>query len=582
VAIALLVVLALCTLVASPALAQEESAWPTYPLDEHNIERGSGYYLSAVKIFLVWIVFLVWVKGCDWLSRDTLALKQNALLWHSVCVGPFILAFMLMLVIPVFFVGIVLMLAALMVPLGVYIYQRNALVESHDRILTPDHFRHMLSRKAQNVGVKIDAEKKAEHERGHDIQLEAQGGTNEENIANLYKCQQSPGFNTARDLVFDAFERRGEAVRLDFTADAVAVRYQVDGVWHETETRLREESDVMLAVFKALANLDARERRQRQSGNFGAVIAGKHYDCRIASTGTDTGERAIIYVDVPQASYESLAELGMSEKTSERLKAMLADTKGYVLFAAPPAGGLRTTFSKTLASTDRIMRDVVGVAEEAAEFPDVENIQVTRYNTTYGETLADVLSEVIRAYPNVLVVPDVSEAQAVQLLAEEAAGERLIISTVRAKDSAEALLRVLATKVPPAKFAKCVTGVIYQRLVRRLCDECKVAYTPKPELLKKLGIPAGKVRAFYREPQGEEALEVCEECQGIGYRGRTAVFELLEIKPEVRQLLAKAPKIDVLREAIQKSGHRTLQTEGILLVARGVTSLPELTRVLKQ
>ncbi|MCG8583907.1 MAG: Flp pilus assembly complex ATPase component TadA [Pirellulales bacterium] len=569
-------------LLSTQAFAQGDSAWPTFPLDEHNIERGSGYYLSIFKMILVWIVFLVWVKSCDWLTRDTLALRQNAMLWHSVCVGPFILAFMLMLVIPVFFIGWLLMVTAVAAPLGVYVFHRNELVDEHQRVLTPEHFRHVLSRKAERVGVTIEAEKKADHERGPDIQLVAQGGTSEENTANLYKCQQSAGYNTARSLIFDAIERRSEAIRLDFTAEAVAVRYQIDGVWHETDPRTREESDVMLAVFKALSNLDARERRQRQSGTFGATIEGKRYDCRFASAGTETGERAIVHVDGRGVDFQEITELGISEKSLERLKGVMAASNGYLLFSAPPASGLRTTFQLALASTDRIMRDVVGVAADGVAFPDVENIQVTRYATTDGEDLSSTLTEVVRAYPNVIVLPEVTDGAAVKLLCEEAAGERLVISTVRANDSAEALLRVLATKVPPAAFAKCVSGVVFQRLVRRLCDGCKVGYTPKPELLKKLGIPEGKVKAFYREPQGEEALEVCESCQGIGYRGRTAIFELLEPTSEVRKLLATGPKLDVLRAAIQKSGHRTLQTEGILLVARGVTSLQELTRALKQ
>ena len=573
---------ALLALMGASAFAAGESAWPTYPLDDHNIQRGSGYYLSTFKLITVWVMFLVWVKSCDWLSRDTLALRQNSLIWHSVCVGPFILAFMLMLAIPVFAVGFLLMLTALAAPLGAYIYHRNALVESHQRVLTPDHFRQVLSRKASSVGVKIDAEKIEEHQRGPDIQFTAQGGSSEENTANLYKCQQSSGYNTARELIFDAIEHRADAVRLDFTAEAVAVRYQIDGMWHATDARDREESDVMLAVFKALANLDARERRQRQSGKFAAASAGTDYACRFASTGTDTGERAIVHLDDPRVKFESLADLGMSEKTIDRLKQMMAATQGYLLFAAPPACGLRTTFSRALTATDRIMRDVVGVGQEGEEFPDVENIQVTRYNTANGESLASVLADVIRAYPNVLIVPEANDADAVTLLAAEAAGERLVVSTVRAADSAEALLRVLATKVPPADFAKCASGVVFQRLVRRLCQTCKVAYAPKQDVLKKLGIPEGRVRALYREPKGEETLEVCPDCQGIGYLGRTAVYELLDITPDLRKRLATATQLDALRAAIAKSKHRTLQTEGILLVAKGLTSLPELMRILKQ
>jgi type II secretory ATPase GspE/PulE/Tfp pilus assembly ATPase PilB-like protein len=156
----------------------------------------------------------------------------------------------------------------------------------------------------------------------------------------------------------------------------------------------------------------------------------------------------------------------------------------------------------------------------------------------------------------------------------------LFISTVRAKDSAEALLRVLALGVPPAEFARGISAVFSQRLVRKLCEACKEAYAPAPQILKQLGIPEGRIQAFHRPPQQPE--EVCKECSGIGYKGRTAIFELLLVGDTVRKVLSTSPKLELLRKAARKDGMRSLQEEGILLVAKGVTSLPELMRVLKQ
>ena len=138
-------------------------------------------------------------------------------------------------------------------------------------------------------------------------------------------------------------------------------------------------------------------------------------------------------------------------------------------------------------------------------------------------------------------------------------------------------------KVPAQEFAACATAVVNQRLVRRLCDECKEAYTPPPDLLRKLGIPAGRVEVLYRPPQpSAEDREVCSHCGGIGYRGRTSIFELLNVTDKLREALVKQPKLDVLRPLARKEGNRSLQEEGIVLVARGVTAVPELMRVLKQ
>jgi type II secretory ATPase GspE/PulE/Tfp pilus assembly ATPase PilB-like protein len=122
--------------------------------------------------------------------------------------------------------------------------------------------------------------------------------------------------------------------------------------------------------------------------------------------------------------------------------------------------------------------------------------------------------------------------------------------------------------------------VLNQRLVRKLCESCKEPYAPPPALLQKLGIPAGRVEEFFRHP--EEPEEVCQECHGIGYVGRTAIYELLAMNKQLRQALIDQPKLETLRNVARQSGHRTLQEEGIAAVVRGITSLPELMRVLKQ
>ena len=127
--------------------------------------------------------------------------------------------------------------------------------------------------------------------------------------------------------------------------------------------------------------------------------------------------------------------------------------------------------------------------------------------------------------------------------------------------------------------------MLSQRLVRKLCDKCKEAYQPPPEVLKQLGLPPGKVRAFYRPPQAkptdEDRKDACRECGGIGYRGQTAIFELLIVDDLMRKTLAVTPKLDSLRAAARKSGMKTLQEEGIFMVVRGATSMQELMRVLK-
>jgi len=168
------------------------------------------------------------------------------------------------------------------------------------------------------------------------------------------------------------------------------------------------------------------------------------------------------------------------------------------------------------------------------------------------------------------------------LLAEVRDDDRLVITNVHAKDAAEALLRMLQLKVPQRDFVAVVTAVLCTRLIRKLCDACKVAYVPTPDLLKKLGIPQSKVEALYRVPKPEEIEKPCKECGGLGFKGRTGLFELLVVDDQIREILLKQPKLELLRKAARMTGMRTFQEEGLLLVAKGVTSLAELQRVLKE
>jgi type II secretory ATPase GspE/PulE/Tfp pilus assembly ATPase PilB-like protein len=166
---------------------------------------------------------------------------------------------------------------------------------------------------------------------------------------------------------------------------------------------------------------------------------------------------------------------------------------------------------------------------------------------------------------------------------DELENNREFISTIRAKDCVEAIHRILAMGIPAADFATGLTVVFNQRLVRKLCENCKEAYTPPPQVLGQLGIPAGKVQVLYRPPQqGQQSGELCPECSGVGYSGRTAIFEMLLVDDGLRGLVSSGATPDVLRQAARKAGNRSLQEEGIVLVAKGVTSLPELVRVMKQ
>ncbi len=418
------------------------------------------------------------------------------------------------------------------------------------------------------------------------MKLSADRGSDESTgNARLLLARQSPGWGTTRQMLAEAFASRASSLMLDYTQQGVAVRTMIDGVWISGVEKQRDTADSALETLKLLCGLNAQDRQSRQEGTFIAEYDDIRYGAAFASQGTSGGERVLLQFEDKKVRFYTFDELGMRTKLQEQVMELLATRKGLLLFSALPSGGLRSTMDVALQNCDRFVREFVTVEAEESPYQTVENVPVTTYKEADGQSPADVLPSVFRKEPNVVVVRDLVNAETVSLMCRDIAKNgRLIIGSIRAKDAAEALLRVLALGVPPAELAEAITGVVSQRLVRKLCDACKEAFAPTPQMLQQMGIPAGRVQAFYRPPQPdpEQPKEQCQVCGAIGYLGRTSLFEVLTVGSTVRKALAAGAKLDLMRHAARKDGMKNFQEEGILLVARGVTSLPELTRVLKQ
>jgi len=442
------------------------------------------------------------------------------------------------------------------------------------------------------------------------ITLSADSKSAAENQQREIACRQSEAVVPTKELLYDALLKRADRIMLDYSKESVAGRYMIDGVWHNIEPRDRVTGDVMLVALKSLAGLKPDERRARQEGGF--LIEHDATKVKFIGTltcqGVKTGERIVIEV-VPKKKkpLKTLDDIGMREAMQESLREHMRAEQGIVLISAPPGGGFTTTWNVSLNATDRLLRDFSGMEDKDKRETTVENVNMTTFDGAGGETPDQMIRQLMLTQPDVLVFSDLCNAATVNKLCELANDPtegKLVIAGVRAKDTVEALLRVLLLKASAKDFAQAVRAVLNVRLVRKLNDTCKQPYQPPPQLLQKLGIPPGRVKALYREwqpppPDPEEekkkqkrlknlppgACPLCEQegpqCGGLGYRDRTGIFELLTVDDKIKEALVKQPKLEVLRKIARAAGHRGLQEEGILLVAQGVTSLNELQRVMK-
>ncbi|MBN2218452.1 MAG: Flp pilus assembly complex ATPase component TadA [Pirellulales bacterium] len=550
-----------------------------------TFRRGSGHYLSWIKILIGWLLFLLWVYTTDWVSTDCQDNRLQYIRWNPIVFGTFIGFYFLMWLLPWFWLGFPLLVVAYVAPLTTYIIYRNQQVTAEKRVLTRAHLRYWFAMRLNKLGAKMEAEKKPDWEKGPPIRFDAAGGPSErEDRVHLLAARQTEGFNGARKTMAETMLRRASAVMLEYSQQSVAVRYMIDGVWHNDEPQEREILDPVLETLKIICGLNPQERQARQEGVFLINYDNVDYKAALTSQGTQTGERVVIQLESEKVQFKTLDDLGMRPKMQEQLLQLLNGKQGFVLFSAMPATGLRSTTKIVLQKTDRFTREFMAVEDEANPYEPVENIPVSTFALGEGvpenKQLERVLIRLFRMEPDVIVMRDLVNGEAVSMLCDRAVEGRLVIGTIRAKDCAEALLRVLALKVPPKSFAKSITAVLNQRLVRRLCASCREAYAPTPQLLQQLGIPPGRIQAFYRPPQEPE--EVCPDCGGIGYKGRIALYELMIVDDAIRKLIATGAKTDQIRQAARAAGMQNFQAEGLLLVAKGMTSLQELMRVLKQ
>ncbi|MGA2616616.1 MAG: ATPase, T2SS/T4P/T4SS family [Thermoguttaceae bacterium] len=636
--------------------------------------RGPGNYLSWIKILACWLTFIAWIRSTSWVNRDVQEVRLDWRIWNPIVVGSFLVAMLLVWVLPWFWLDLPLLVAAYVGPLATYIVLRNRRVSSELRVLTPAHLRYWFATCLKGVGVKVAAEKGDPNVSGVPVNVFSRFADDPMlNAAKLLAARQSGGLPAARKILCDGLSARASAILLDYVSTAVVVRYLIDGVWLPQKTLERESADPAMQALKLLCGLNPQDRRGRQEGKFGveysvfrgevlakidraeeafrqqraAELTRKLADDRLsraklekqvvdavekearekfatpvgiwtpidqerlpklpgidqptnlfaaleplkcpatlATQGTPNGERVVVRFEVKTARLTTLDDLGMRAKMQEQFKQLLDRPKGFVLLSAPPGGGLRTTMRVTLQSIDRFMRECITVEDEAQRCEEVENVALTTYQGAAQQTPATVLPTVFRLEPQVVVVRELVDSQTVRAIcAEVAAKQRLVIGGARARDCAEALARVMKIDAPVPELAKQISAVLCQRLLRRLCDKCKVAYSPSTELLSQWGIPEGRVRTVFRprqpKPTDEGPQDVCRECGGSGYKGQAAIFELLVMDESLRKLLAQMPKLEVFRAAARKAGMKTLQEEGVLLVARGITSLPELVRVLK-
>lgn len=542
---------------------------------------GPGFYISIWKLLAFLLIFLFWVKAADWMNQDAQRLNLAYHTWNTVYFFVFVIPFSVSLFLigaAGFLPAFVVAFLVAVVPFVIYVVQRNGKVGAEDRVFTPLHFKKLIG---QLSGKKVVVPTSPD-DLPPPIRFEPIAKTQQEKNLRLIPARQHPGYQSAREFIAQTLDRRGEAVDLMVAPTATTLRYMIDGVWVNMPPMPAETAIGAVEVLKILCGLNPQDRVNRQQGKLDFKYHDVGLGLTFASQGVTGGERIVIQFVEKKSRFRKLEDLGMRPKLQETIKSFLDSPQGILVFSAPPGHGLTTTVTCVLLSGDRFSREWISIEDEQKTYEVIENVQPHIITAQDRQNLEQALDKIFHTEPNVVVYRDLPDGKVLEKLAQETENNRLILTTVRAKDCCDALLKLMALQPPSKTFPEKVVGVVNQRVMRRLCDKCRQPYPPPPELLQRLGIPPGRIQAFFRPhvPTPEDK-EVCPQCQGLGYFGRAALFEVLPVNDNFRKILARRPDYPTMRKAARAAGMATLQEEGVLLLAQGITSYEELMRVLQ-
>jgi type II secretory ATPase GspE/PulE/Tfp pilus assembly ATPase PilB-like protein len=383
-----------------------------------------------------------------------------------------------------------------------------------------------------------------------------------------------------KQMISDALARRAHTILLEPREGRVAIRFVIDGVPYPAAAIPGQKGAAMVQMIKLLAGLDINQRREVQTGGMKAEFEKTPYHLMIESSPVGgQAEKIRIKIDNRKVVRQKPQEIGFPDHLKAKIRDFSENRSGVILICGPPDTGVTTLATAVLHSVDPYLYSVYNLAWKNTR----ELINVAEFTPEPGHDLEISLDRIIRREADVIYMDPLTSPQDTQTVFQYA--DRLtFIAEIPASTPAEAV-RKLIEWVGVDEVIKNLRCVITQKLIRKLCDDCKQAFRPNPMLLKKLGLPP-ETSVLYRAPlppppddlKAQTIEELCEDCDGVPYHGRVAAFEMFEMTDTMKEVIANGASPEAIRQQMMADGQTTLQRDAIRLVAEGKTSLEEVQR----
>ena len=386
--------------------------------------------------------------------------------------------------------------------------------------------------------------------------------------------EDAPIIRLVGKTIDDALTARASDIHVEPFQQRVRIRYRVDGVLKEVASLEAALLAPVTSRLKIMAGLDIAEKRKPQDGRISfKASGGRDIDIRTSVLPGSHGETIVMRLLDKERGLMSLQALGFEGRDRERFQSVIGRPNGIVLVTGPTGSGKTTTLYAALQELNRPDVKII-TAEDPVEF-NIRGINQCQVKSRIGLTFARILRAMLRQAPNVILVGEIRDKETAEIAVQAALTGHLVFSTLHTNDSASAITRLVDMGVKPFLVAASVQAVLAQRLLRVVCKQCRQPYEPTPTELRSVGIDPGRAReaTFYR-------AEGCEACGHSGYKGRLGIYELLQLDNTLREMTFRGEPMVRLREyAWQSGGMSTLLQDGVRKVMQGMTTIPELLRV---
>jgi len=367
-------------------------------------------------------------------------------------------------------------------------------------------------------------------------------------------------------LITNAVRDRASDIHIEPAENELIVRYRVDGDMRKVMSPPKRSHHAIVTRIKILSDMDTAEHRLPQDGRMAIKIGQREVDIRVSVLPTVLGEKVVLRILDKEAFERGAASLGLTPNDERIFRSQIAKPHGIIIVTGPTGSGKSTTLYSALQFVKNAAKNIIAV-EDPVKF-HIEGINQVNVNTKAGLTFETALRSIMQQDPDIVLIGEIRDSETADIAIKMALTGRLVLSTLHTNDAASSIASFTAAGIPPLLLGSSLNLIVAQRLVRKICARCKTEYKPSDELLLSLGLNPEKVQSLYKGSG-------CVTCNGSGFSGRTAIFEMLQVSKNIQKLILRNAPTPEIQEAAESEGMKTLRQVGLDLAIDGTTTIEQ-------